>query len=287
MRKPRVTVHHFPVYISNWRDSETRMRLSASERGVFWELIFFCYKEGSLPDDVPLLARICDLPIDVFEAAWPNVSKSFFLKAGRWHNRKVDEELPEIERRYEQKRKAGEASAQRRRSERSTDVEQPLNERSNGRSTSGGTITREREVAEAVSQAEAEVIPPTPQRGAALTVVVDSQFSPATVLAECADLYRRAGVPIPEKHMQIALQKLISLEPSKLPRVSNYIRWALATGRWPNPSKTKAFLGMLTDGDWDVDITQRTLPTVNTNKTKTDAAQDEATRNFLRKRGAL
>lgn len=155
MRKPRVTVHHFPVYISNWRDSETRMRLSASERGVFWELIFFCYKEGSLPDDVPLLARICDLPIDVFEAAWPNVSKSFFLKAGRWHNRKVDEELPEIERRYEQKRKAGEASAQRRRIERSTDVEQPFSERSNGRSTGGGTITRELEQEQALAQARA------------------------------------------------------------------------------------------------------------------------------------
>ena len=158
MRKPRVTVHHFPVYISNWRDSETRMRLNASERGVFWELIFFCYKEGSLPDDIPLLARICDVPMDVFEQAWPNVSKSFALKAGRWHNRKVDEELPEIERRYEQKRKAGEASAERRRNGRSTDVEQAFNGRSNGRSTGRGTITRELE--QALEQEQAQAVSP-------------------------------------------------------------------------------------------------------------------------------
>ncbi len=127
MRKPRVTVHHFPVYISNWRDSRTRMRLNAAERGIFWELIFYCYKEGSVPDDPILLARICDVPVDDFNSAWPNVSKSFQLKGGEWHNRKVDEELPAIERRYEQKREAGLASAQRKLNGRSTDVQHPLN----------------------------------------------------------------------------------------------------------------------------------------------------------------
>ena len=126
VRKPSVTVHHFPAYISNWRDSETRMRLNAAERGVFWELIFYCYKEGSLPADETTLCKIADVPELVFSETWPNVRKSFQFKGGRWHNRKVDEVLPGIERKYEQKRKAGEASAQRKKNVRSTDVEQPL-----------------------------------------------------------------------------------------------------------------------------------------------------------------
>lgn len=137
---------------------------------------------------------------------------------------------------------------------------------------------------ESYAKPKAEAKPPLPPTGVlALAVRDELRTSPAVVLAECADLYQRAGLPIAEKHMQLALQKLMSIEPSKLPRIPNYIRWALAMGRWPTPAKTKAFLGLLTDGDWDVDITQRTLPIAPGN-TKGEQIQQQAAEIFRRSR---
>lgn len=127
VRKPSFTVHQFPFYISAWRDSDTRMRLNAAERDIFLELMFYAYKEGSLPTEPRALARIADVSVDEFEKAWPEVSKSFFTKGGRLHNKRVDKELPGMERRYEQKRKAGQKSAEQRRNGRSTDAQRALN----------------------------------------------------------------------------------------------------------------------------------------------------------------
>lgn len=127
MRKPSFTVHQFPFYISAWRDSDTRMRLNAAERDVFLELMFYAYKEGSLPPEPRALARIADVSTEEFEKAWPEVSKSFFSKGGRLHNKRVDKELPGMEKRYEQKRKAGQKSAEQRRNGRSTDAQRALN----------------------------------------------------------------------------------------------------------------------------------------------------------------
>jgi uncharacterized protein YdaU (DUF1376 family) len=79
-RKPSFSLHYFPLYVSDWRDSTTRMRLNSAERGLFWELTFYCYKEGSLPNDMDLLAKISDMPPAEFRKCWPKVSESCELK---------------------------------------------------------------------------------------------------------------------------------------------------------------------------------------------------------------
>lgn len=108
-----------------------------------------------------------------------------------------------------------------------------------------------------------------------------------TTLDECERLYAMAGKPIPERHRNLAVQLLLGIPAERLPRLTNYVKWALASGTWSDAAHTKGFLKLLHDGDWDVDLTMRTLPTAAQNRSKTDIAQDEATRNFLRKRGAL
>lgn len=79
-------------------------------------------------------------------------------------------------------------------------------------------------------------------------------------MEELQALYKKAGVPISEKHVQLCLQYLIDIPAEKLNRVTGYVHWALDSGRWPTPAKTKALRAVLTDGDWDVEITERTLP---------------------------
>ena len=105
------------------------------------------------------------------------------------------------------------------------------------------------------------------------------------VLSECQELYIRAGKPVADGHLGDARTLLATIAPEKLPRIPNYIKWALASGTWSDAAHTKSLLNLIRDGDWDVELTHRTLPTVNRNKSAGDAAQDEATRRFLAKRG--
>lgn len=274
VRKPNFTVHQFPFYISAWRDSDTRMRLNAVGRAVFLELMFYCYKEGSAPTDPVVLCKIADVSPSEFDAVWPEVSKSFFIKAGRLHNRRVDKELPSMERRYEQKRSAGKRSAEQRRNARSTPVEHPLN----ASRTDAQRLKEQEEEQEVKKEREQE------PRSAETAV----ERSPIlATLAECEDLYARAGKPVAEKHRQPAIQLLMGIKTDKLPRLPNYIKWALASGTWSDPAHTKSLLNLIRDGDWDVELTHRTLPTVARDKSRGQTAQDEATRSFLAKRGAL
>lgn len=87
-----------------------RMRLSPIGRYVYRELIDHCYIEGSLPGDTAILAKIADISLREFLKVWPEVSTAFRQSDdGRWHNPKVDEVLPELERWHEKKRIAGRA----------------------------------------------------------------------------------------------------------------------------------------------------------------------------------
>jgi len=81
------------------------------------------------------------------------------------------------------------------------------------------------------------------------------------VFDELKSIYRQAGKPIPEKHENIAVQMLLGIPQDRLPRVPNYVKWALVSGTWSDAAHTKSLLNLLRDGDWDVEITQRTLPT--------------------------
>ena len=89
-----------------------------------------------------------------------------------------------------------------------------------------------------------------------LGALVDRQ----PILDDLDEIYRKAGTPIPEKHKQVAWQLLLEIPPERRVRVPNYCKWALVSGKWPNPAKTKALVNVLRDGDWDVEIAPRILP---------------------------
>lgn len=98
---------------------------------------------------------------------------------------------------------------------------------------------------------------------AKLAAAVQREEHAAKVRAAVSELeavYVQAGAPIPEKQKQLISQFMIDLPPEKIARVVAYPKWALWSGKWPNPAKTKALINVLRDGDWDVELVERTLP---------------------------
>lgn len=134
MTKPVYPVHSYPWYIHDWRQSRTRLRLSPMGRYIYRELLDETYLDGSIPDDPALLAKICGVTEKEFLKHWPDVSRSFTLRDGAWHQDKVDEVLENLERWKDQRANAGRKSGASRRTKSQRDANE--NERSfNGRST--------------------------------------------------------------------------------------------------------------------------------------------------------
>lgn len=129
-------IQSYPWYIADWRESETRLSLSVGERGLYRELLDYCYLEGSLPVDLSQLALIAAVPLAEFKRLWPKVAPLFVLDGKRMAHLKVNEVRAKLEIYHEQRRHAGSKSGQARR-ERA--FEHPLNERSNGTSTKHST----------------------------------------------------------------------------------------------------------------------------------------------------
>jgi hypothetical protein len=99
-----------------------------------------------------------------------------------------------------------------------------------------------------------------------LAVVCPPELEPSAILEEVRQIYRQGGAPIPDAHENLAVQYLVVIPIEKRSRVANYVKWAFAFGKWPSPAKTKSFLNVMRDGDWDVEITARVLPSQGADK---------------------
>lgn len=100
-------IHSFPFYVADWRDSEARLVLDSSEKLLYLELLFWCWKDGSLPLNEDVLAKISGMPLREFRAAWKNVQKQFYQQDGSWRHHKVEAERPRLENWREARREAG------------------------------------------------------------------------------------------------------------------------------------------------------------------------------------
>src|SRR5579863_4812738 len=83
----------YPWYVPDWRNSETRLKLSLAERGFFRELLDHCYVEGSIPDDVDLLARIAGCSVAEARRHFIKVREEFELDGNRLVNPRATEIL--------------------------------------------------------------------------------------------------------------------------------------------------------------------------------------------------
>jgi uncharacterized protein YdaU (DUF1376 family) len=87
-------LNSYPWYISDWRDSETRLAMSAAARGIYRELLDYCWLEGSLPTDSDTLVKLSAVTKREFTVHWPRIKQCFKEVDGRLHNTKVDEKRP-------------------------------------------------------------------------------------------------------------------------------------------------------------------------------------------------
>ena len=119
----------YPWYLEDWRNSGTRLNLTLEERGLYRELLDFCYIERSLPTDERMLARIANCSDDEFQRAWPRVKIQFNEADGRLIHQKVEQVLAKLDGYREQRRQAGRLSGESRRNktnERSSPVQVSL-----------------------------------------------------------------------------------------------------------------------------------------------------------------
>lgn len=109
------TLDWYPWYWKNWRLSEARETMNGVERGIYRELLDYCWSDGSIPDDVAAIARLTKHDEATIQAAWATVGKWFIRGAdGRLYNAQMTEVRAKQEARYHGLQKRGKKGAKKR-----------------------------------------------------------------------------------------------------------------------------------------------------------------------------
>ena len=82
----------FQFYASDFLVDEKVKLMNLQERGAYITLLAHCWIEKSIPQNIEALAILCDIDKIGKEIIWQKVSKCFYLKDGRLHNRRLQEE---------------------------------------------------------------------------------------------------------------------------------------------------------------------------------------------------
>jgi uncharacterized protein YdaU (DUF1376 family) len=104
----------YPWYVPDWRNSETRLKLTLEERGFFRELLDHCYVEGSIPTDVKLLAGIAGCSVAQAQRLFPKIREEFDQDGDRLVNPRAVEILEKLQKYHDNRREAGTAGAKKR-----------------------------------------------------------------------------------------------------------------------------------------------------------------------------
>lgn len=120
----------FQFYPKDFLTDSNVVVMSLAERGAYITLICQCWLDGTLPSDVPRLARLCGSPLTAFRKIWPALSPCF-REARRGSDRLIHPRLErerhkQAEFREEQSRK-GRASAAARSNRKATGVQPKSN----------------------------------------------------------------------------------------------------------------------------------------------------------------
>lgn len=64
-------------YIGTWLSSFTRLRCKLDGRGLYRDLLDFCYQEGGIPDSREDLIRLAGVTPEEFDSAWAQIKHKF------------------------------------------------------------------------------------------------------------------------------------------------------------------------------------------------------------------
>lgn len=91
--RKRTTSPAFQFYPDAFLSSTKVMAMSMTERGIYITLLCACWQDGSLPADMPSLARMVGVKERQFTKIWPhNLARCFTERGGRLVNLRLDQE---------------------------------------------------------------------------------------------------------------------------------------------------------------------------------------------------
>lgn len=123
----------FQFYPADFLSDVNVVAMSLQERGAYITLLCFCWIQGSLPQDVGRLARLCGVPFSSFRKIWPALEPCFRdaeLTDRLTHPRLDRERQKQAEYRHIQSLKGKASGASRNR--KATEREPELNRSSTG-----------------------------------------------------------------------------------------------------------------------------------------------------------
>lgn len=248
-------------------DTDERVRLMRSlEKGVYLECLNHAWLNDGLPADPEDVFLLTTCTPEEFTRAWKRVEPCFpIAEDGRRRNPRQEKERKLAQSKISRTDHINASKSSRK---RDVNVDENVHVNVHENKQERGT----RASASVSDSFSGFVSRESAERGVEVSV--------APIMGELEEIYQKAGAPIAEKHKQLAAQFLIGIEPEKRQRVANYCLWALWSGKWRDPSKTKALLNVLRDGDWDVELTPRVLPMVRAPSAK-QSAVDAAEARFL------
>lgn len=82
----------FQFYADTWLSDFHVRSMSNEARGVYVDLLAFCWLEQGLPDSVELLARALAQDAPTFERLWTEIQPRFYLSDGLWQHKRLDAE---------------------------------------------------------------------------------------------------------------------------------------------------------------------------------------------------
>src|SRR3990167_2052181 len=89
----RTTSPAFQWYPKEFLSSSKVIAMTAAERGAYITLLSTQWLDGSLPNDLPVLARLAGIPTKQFIRIWPlNLGRCFTVKGGRLVNGRLERE---------------------------------------------------------------------------------------------------------------------------------------------------------------------------------------------------
>jgi uncharacterized protein YdaU (DUF1376 family) len=277
-----VNLPYYPMFAKDFDASEKVRFMNWAERGLYITLLNHSWLNDGLPIDPEHIRRICGADRDEFAQMWTQVERCFpVANDGRRRNPRQEEERVKASAQHAKRSENGRKGNAKRWGERSLGDSSAIARASGSGSGSGGG--REKEGAGEKTEMAAEpsftrtthsLCAPTFTR---TTHSLCAEVNP--ILDDLEEIYRKAGAPIPEKHKEVAGELLLAIPPERRARVPNYCKWALVSGKWPNPAKTKALVNVLRDGDWDVEIVPRILPMPASAR---ESAQERAAEKFRR-----
>ena len=283
---------YYPLYVDDFDEDPFVLEMNLQEVGLYQLSLNEAWKRGSIPDDPRALAMLIRREPREVARAWPKVRARFVENGtpGRMVNPRQELERVKAIKKSSQAKDAALARHSAHADAYPSAPQDPID----AVASASADIARGRASESLfVSNSSSEVKPTNEEKtstraskyesgGRDLVLTSpdcisdeSSNLHPIYILRELKPIYASGGVPVSDKHDQLIIQYLVGISPAgRRRRVVDYVKWAFVTGKWPTPAKTKGLLNLLREGDWDVELTQRSLPQAATQKNARQAARD-------------